>query len=312
MEMSYLGNTGLKISRLGIGLAEIGYQYNLSSENILEVSNLLNTAIDSGINFLDTSGCYGVSEELIGKTVSKRRGEYILATKCGHSPTRKPFEKHPEDWLTSTVEQNINTSLKRLKTDYVDLLQIHSCSLEILKKGEIIEALQKIRDSGKTRFIGYSGDNEAANYAMSLGIFDTLQTSFSLVDQKARLDLFPDVQKNNTGLIIKRPIANASWRPTKRPIYVIDDYYIDYYLDRANEMIELGPLVNEPENSIELALGFVLSHNLVDTSIVGTQNEKHLLNNIALVEKGIDLDKNLINELYARFDKLGDDWIQMS
>ena len=71
MEMSFLGNTGLKISRLGIGLAEIGYQ--LTSENILEASNLLNTAIDNGINFLDTSTCYGVSEELIGKTVSNRR-----------------------------------------------------------------------------------------------------------------------------------------------------------------------------------------------------------------------------------------------
>jgi len=309
MEMSYLGNTGIKISRLGIGLAEIGYQ--LTSENILEAGNLLNTAIDSGINFLDTSTCYGVSEELIGKTVSKRRAEYILATKCGHSPKRKPFEKNPEDWLASTVEQNIETSLKRLKTDYVDLLQIHSCSLETLKKGEVIEALQKIRDSGKARFIGYSGDNEAAVYAMSLDLFDTLQTSFNLVDQKARQNLFPKVEKNNTGLIIKRPIANASWRPIKRPIYGNDDNYIDYYLNRANEMIELGPLVNEPENSIELALDFVLSHNIVNTAIVGTQNHKHLLNNIALVEKGINLDNNLINDLYSRFDKLGNDWVQM-
>ena len=310
MEMSFSGNTGLKISRLGIGLAEIGYQ--LTSENILEASNLLNTAIDNGINFLDTSTCYGVSEELIGKTVSNRRKEYILATKCGHSPKRKPFEKHPEDWLPLTVEQNINTSLKRLKTDYVDLLQIHSCSLEILKKGEIIEALQKIRDSGKARFIGYSGDNEAAVYAMSLGLFDTLQTSFNLVDQKARQNLFSKVKENNTGLIIKRPIANASWRPAKRPIYGTEENYIDYYLDRANEMIELGPFVDEPEDSIELALGFVLSHNVVNTAIVGTQNHKHLLNNIALLNKGINLDNNLINDLYSRFDKLGDDWVQMS
>ncbi|MBN18639.1 MAG: aldo/keto reductase [Chloroflexi bacterium] len=309
MEMSYLGNTGLKISRLGIGLAEIGYQ--LTSENILEASSLLNTAIDNGINFLDTSTCYGVSEELIGKTVSSRRKEYILATKCGHSPKRKPFEKHPEDWLQSTVEQNINTSLNRLKTDYVDLLQIHSCSLEILEKGEIIETLQKIRDSGKARFIGYSGDNQAAEYAMSLGVFDTLQTSFNLVDQKARHNLFPKIEKNNSGLIIKRPIANASWRPVKRPIYGNDDNYIDYYLDRANAMIEMGPLLSEPPNPIEFAIGFVLSHNLVNTAIVGTRNNKHLLNNIALLEKGIELDNNLINEIYSRFDKLGNDWVQM-
>ena len=80
----------------------------------------------------------------------------------------------------------------------------------------------------------------------------------------------------------------------------------------TNEMIELGPFVDEPEDSIELALGFVLSHNVVNTAIVGTQNHKHLLNNIALLNKGINLDNNLINDLYSRFDKLGDDWVQMS
>ena len=160
MDMSFLGNTGLKVSRLGIGLAEIGYE--LTSHNTLEASNLLNTALDNGINFLDTAACYGlsedgvygISEELIGKTVSNRRHEFVLATKCGHYPYRKKLEQHPESWSASTVELNINQSLKRLKTDYVDLLQIHSCTLEVLERGEIIEGLQKIKDSGKTRFIG--------------------------------------------------------------------------------------------------------------------------------------------------------------
>ena len=317
MEMSYLGNTGLKVSRLGIGLAEIGYQ--LTTDNVLEAGKVLNTALDNGINFLDTASCYGlsengvygISEELIGKTVSNRRNEYILATKCGHYPYRKKLEQHPESWLASTVELNINQSLNRLKTDYVDLLQIHSCSLEVLKKGEIIEALVKIKESGKTRFIGYAGDNEAAIYAMSLGIFDTLQTSYNLVDQKARLNLFPLVEKQNTGLIIKRPIANAAWRSTKKIFVGFSDYYDDSYKERANEIISLGPLTNEPENSIELALGYILSEKLVNSAIVGTKNDKHLLANINLVKNGINLDKNLINEIKSRFDKLGDKWAQM-
>ena len=317
MDMSYLGNTGLKVSRLGLGLAEIGYE--LTSEHTLEASNLLNTALDNGINFLDTASCYGlsedgaygISEELIGKTVSNRRNEYVLATKCGHYPYRKKLEQHPESWSPSTVELNINQSLKRLKTDHVDLLQIHSCSLEILKKGEIIEALQKVKDSGKTRFIGYAGDNDAAIYAMSLGVFDTLQTSYNLVDQRARLDLFPQVERTNTGLIIKRPIANASWRSTKAIHVGFADYYDDSYKERANEMISLGPLDDEPENSIEFALGFVLSHDLVDTAIVGTKNYKHLSGNIKLVEDGINLETKLIHELHTRFDELGDKWLQM-
>ncbi|MBM04641.1 MAG: aldo/keto reductase [Chloroflexi bacterium] len=317
MEMSYLGNTGLKVSRLGIGLAEIGYQ--LTTDNVLEAGKVLNTALDNGINFLDTASCYGlsedgaygISEKLIGKTVSGRRNEYILATKCGHYPYRKKLEDHPKSWLASTVELNINQSLSRLKTDYVDLLQIHSCSLDVLKKGEIIEGLIKIKESGKTRFIGYAGDNEAAAYAMSLGVFDTLQTSYNLVDQKARLDLFPLIKKQNLGLIVKRPIANAAWRSKKKIFVGFSDYFDDSYKERANEMIALGPLSNEPDNSIELALGYALSEKIVDTAIVGTKDDKHLLSNINLVKDGINLDKKLINELKSRFDKLGDNWIQM-
>ena len=76
-------------------------------------------------------------------------------------------------------------------------------------------------------------------------------------------------------------------------------------------MIALGPLSNEPDNSIELALGYALSEKVVDTAIVGTKDDKHLLSNINLVKDGINLDKKLINELKSRFDKLGDNWIQM-
>ena len=317
MEMSYLGNTGLKVSRLGIGLAEIGYQ--LTTDNVLEAGKVLNTALDNGINFLDTASCYGlsedgsygISEKLIGKTVSNRRNEYVLATKCGHYPYRKKLEDHPKSWLASTVELNINQSLTRLKTDYVDLLQIHSCSLDVLRKGDIIEGLIKIKESGKARFIGYAGDNEAASYALSLGVFDTLQTSYNLVDQKARLNLFPLIKKNNTGLIIKRPIANAAWRSTKKIFVGFSDYFDDSYKERANEMIKLGPLDNEPANSIEFALGYVLSEKIVNTAIVGTKDDKHLLTNINLGKKGINIDSNLINEIKNRFEKLGDNWVQM-
>ena len=76
-------------------------------------------------------------------------------------------------------------------------------------------------------------------------------------------------------------------------------------------MISLGPLNNEPENSIELALGYILSEKLVNSAIVGTKNDKHLLANINLVKNGINLDKNLINQIKSRFDKLGDKWDQM-
>ena len=83
MEMRTLGHTDLRVSRLGVGLSEIGYELTLADEP--EAARVLNAALDGGIRFLDTSACYGVSEELIGRTVAHRRDEFILATKCGHA-----------------------------------------------------------------------------------------------------------------------------------------------------------------------------------------------------------------------------------
>ena len=126
MKKNPLGNTGFNTSVIGVGLAEIGYELNLNQRD--DASHLLNSAIDNGINFLDTAACYGISEELIGLTVSNRRDEYFLATKAGHSQNNAY-----SDWSYEAITHSINESLKKLKTDRVDLVQLHSCSAEILK-----------------------------------------------------------------------------------------------------------------------------------------------------------------------------------
>jgi aryl-alcohol dehydrogenase-like predicted oxidoreductase len=308
MEKNILGKTNIEISRLGIGLAEIGYQ--LTIDDIKEAQKLLYLAIDNGINFFDTSSCYGLSEELIGKTISSRRNEYILATKCGHARNLPENDNGQYiDWAVNTLEKSIDNSLMKMNTDYVDLLQLHSCNVDILKQGDVIDTLLRIQQSGKTRFIGYSGDNESAEWAVDSGIFDTLQTSFNLIDQKANKNIFKSATSNNMGIIIKRPLANAAWGLDKPPVYGTG--YADYYLERANKMIELGPLPdNSPNDNIELALFFVLAHNQVNTAIVGTKKPEHLLSNLKSIESGSYLSEDVIAELYDRFDKLGDDWFQ--
>ena len=178
MDMNILGNTGLQVSRLGIGLAEIGVQ--ITHEEGSEAARVLNIALDNGINFLDTAGCYGISEELIGNSISHRRDEYILATKCGHATG----DYQGESWTAQTIRDSVDRSLERMKTDYLDLVQLHSCSVDILKRGEVTEALLDAQRIGKTRFVGFSGDNESANWAIDSGLFDTLQTTFNLVDQR--------------------------------------------------------------------------------------------------------------------------------
>ena len=189
----------------GIGLAAIGEEETFDTIKTVEV--VLKTALDQGITFFDTAECYFYSEEMVGHSISDRRSDFLLATKCGH-PTPGQYDI---DWSIEGILLTLDRSLKRLKTDYVDLLQLHSCSVEVLEQGEVIAALTKARDAGKTRFIGYSGDNEAAQWAVDSGHFDTLQTSFNLADQRPRNGLLQRAKQNGLGVIAKRPIANTAW-----------------------------------------------------------------------------------------------------
>jgi aryl-alcohol dehydrogenase-like predicted oxidoreductase len=298
MQERTLGKTGLKVTRLGVGLAEIG-----SGVDEAQVAQVLNHALDSGINFLDTSACYGDSEELIGRTVSQRRDEYVLATKCGHIAVG--YEG--QEWTAQTIQDSIDRSLKRLQTDHLDLVQLHTCGVDVLERGEVIQALQDAQRAGKTRFIGYSGDNEAAAWAIESGVFDTLQTSFNLVDQHARTRLFPKAQAKNMGIINKRPIANGAWGASKSP-----SGYADRYFERAQVMQGMGPLPGSVEHRILLALGFTLAHDAVDTAIVGTQNREHMRMNIEWVNSKLPISPAIVEELHRRFDEIEEDWVQLS
>lgn len=301
MEKRILGKTGLEVGRLGVGLAEIGFE--LALDDVSQAARVLNTALDSGINFLDTAACYDVSEELIGRTIARRREEYVLATKCGH--VTGGYDGEP--WTAQTIMDSIERSLVRLRTDYLDVVQLHSCGVEVLKQGEAVRALLDARQAGKTRFAGYSGDNKAAGWAVESGLFDTLETSFNLVDQRARTRLFPQAKARDMGIIVKRPIANGAWGAPES----LSDY-ADTYFGWAQEMIALGPIPGAPENRILLALGFAFAHDEADTIIVGTCNLQHMKANIEWVEKTLPIATEAVEELHRRFEQLGQDWEQKS
>ena len=172
MEMTTLGRTGLKVSRLGAGLAGIGLR--LSRAEVDKAGRVLNTFLDNGINFLDAAECYGIAHEAIGRYVSHRRDEFVLATKVGHNPNGF-YLLIGRPWSAKTIEITLDQILKTLGTDHVDILQLHSPNMLVLERGEAIEAIEKAKKAGKTRFIGYSGDNAEALWAVNSGRFDTLQ-----------------------------------------------------------------------------------------------------------------------------------------
>lgn len=309
MRTTTLGKTELEVSVLGAGLAEIGYELSLSAADAVQAGEVLNRALDNGISFLDTAECYQVSEELLGGAVSHRRGEYTLATKAGHLGGRTGSE-----WTYQTVSGNVEDSLNRMRTDHVDLVQLHSCSVDVLERGEAVRALQDARQAGKTRFIGYSGDNEAAHWAVDSGLFDTLQTSFSIADQRAfTTGLLKKAEARGMGIIIKRPIAGGTWGAVRRgKTEQRVRGYDDTYFDRNTQMARLGAVPGEPSDPVEFALGFVFAHPEPDVAIIGTKNPKHMGSNIKVADRGAKLDPGTVAEMHRRFESLGRDWRQLT
>ena len=260
----------MTVSVLGFGGSEIGYQ-RVGGRVVAE---LLGSAVDAGLNVIDTAECYEDSEELIGKAVGARRRDVYLFTKCGHGRGWGRGDWRPEALLKSTER-----SLRRLRTDCVDLLQLHSCSLAELRKGDVMTALERARERGMTRYIGYSGDGAAARYAIESGRFDTLQTSVSIADQES-LDLtLPLARRKRMGVIAKRPIANVAWRYTRRP----DSYYADYWM-RLRKLDY--PFLRDDVAAVATALRFTLSAPGVHTAIVGTTKPARWQENAALLELG--------------------------
>ena len=291
MEKRQLGKTDMRISVLGFGGAEIGYE-KASTETVAE---LLNSALDAGLNVIDTAECYYGSEELIGNAASDRRDEFYLFTKCGHPHGMESAA----NWSRDSILQSIERSLKRLKTDRLDIIQLHSCSESELRKGEVIAALQTARDIGYTRYIGYSGDSLAGHFAVESGAFDTLQTSISIADQET-IDLtLPLAREKKMGVIAKRPIANAAWKTGHKPI---DSYHHEYY-ERLRKLNYDFLRSSDLEKAVSVALRFTLSVPGVHTAIVGTKKPERWEQNAKLLEAGplSDAEFNAIRHRWEEY-----------
>jgi len=228
------------------------------------------------LNVIDTAECYDDSERLIGKAIGARRQEFHLFTKCGHAGGWSSA-----DWRRAPLLASIERSLRRLATDYVDLIQLHSCSLGELRKGEAIEALERARERGWARYIGYSGDGEAARYAVECGRFDTLQTSVSIADQDAVDQTLPLAIARQMGVIAKRPLANVVWSHAKKP----SEPYYQAYWSRLRKL-EYPFLKAAPAEAVGTALRFTLSVPGVHTAIVGTTKPERWQQNAALLRAG--------------------------
>ncbi len=295
MERRPFGKTGLEVSVIGFGAAPIGL---LKTEQD-RVEQILNFLLDEGVNLIDTAASYQGSEEAIGRAVSSRRDEYVLVSKCG----RHDDDLSGTDWSADLITRTIDRSLKRLQTDHLDVMLLHSCDLDVLKQGEAVEALVKAREAGKIRFAGYSGDNEAAEYAAGLTDIAVVETSVSICDQ-ANIDfVLPAAIRHEIGVIAKRPIANAAWKELSQQPGFYQEYAQTYTQRLARMKVTPADLGfdGDPDSVWpEIALRFTLSQPGVHTAIIGTTDPGHARKNLAAAAQG-PLPEGAIDHLRQAF-----------
>lgn len=283
----------MQVSVLGFGGAEIGFEA-ASQET---VDRLLNSAIDTGLNVIDTGECYSDSEEKIGRAIAHRRDDFCLFTKCGHS------SGFPEpDWDPKMLAKSIDRSLQRLQTDRLDLIQLHSCEEALLRQGDVIDVVKRAKEAGKARFIGYSGDRNDARYAVECGAFDSLQTSINIADQEAIELTLPLAKEKGMGIIAKRPIANVAWKAEP----AIDGYARNYW--ERLQKLRYSFLSQSIEEILAIALRFTISQPGVCTAIVGTKNPDRWGTNAGLLDDPT-VPPELLNEIRKRWKQVAEpDW----
>ncbi len=208
MEQREFGNTGIKVSVLGFGAGHIGSEHLPEKE----VESLLNQVLDAGITLIDTARAYGLSEQRIGKYLSRRRKEFILSTKVGYG-----IDGY-EDWTYDCVRAGIDEALRLLQTDYIDIVHLHSCPLGTLQWDEPLRALEEGVHDHKVLVAAYSGENEALEWAVESGRFGSVEHSINICDQRAIDNILEAAKAKGLGVIAKRPVANAPWRFTECPV----------------------------------------------------------------------------------------------
>ena len=286
-----LGRTGLEVTQLGYG--SMGLRgprtWGVRVVDDEAADRFLNLVLDVGINFIDTAPDYGVTEQRIGQFISHRRDEFVLATKCGCAPIQ--YEDHLETahiWNKETIQRNLETSLQRMRTDRIDILQFHGGDAETLQREGLIDLLLDYKSHGLIRFLGSSSSLPNLPGLIKLGVFDTFQIPYSCLAPQHH-DLITQAAESGAGIIVRGGVAQGGPdAEIQRP--ALNDVWSQAKLD---EVLPTGM------KKAELILRFTLSHPDCHTTIVGTCSSEHLSENVAAAANG-SLPEWLYNEVRQR------------
>lgn len=304
MKYGILGRTGLKVSRIGLGTAEIGFAYGIGPRTLPseeEAISFLKAAVDLGVTYFDTAYFYGLAEERIGKSDILKNSNTIVATKCGQ------FLEAGEDPRGLELEQRlrdqVEVSLRKMRVDSVPILILHGGSKEQLKRGELIMILRKFKVEGKAKHIGISTRGEEASIAaIESDFFDVVQVAFSILDQRMTKKVLPLALEKNIGVICRSVLLKGALTELANN------------LPKSLAWLKINSfragIIAEDELDCDLptlAIRFALSQPVLSTVLVGTNKIQNLQKAVSLVEKN-----HLPRDIISKLEKLAvDDLMQV-
>lgn len=287
-----LGKTNFEVSRLGLGTVEIGLPYGIGVDTLpsdKEAERILKTAIEVGITYIDTARGYGVAEERIGRAGISKIDGVIIGTKCGQFLKQEP-DLHGQE-LEKRIREEIDTSRRNLQQEILQLVQLHIELPDFTDFRELIEIMQRLQEEGKIAHVGIATRGEDAPLAaLETDYFATLQTAYSILDQRMTNRVLPTAQQKNIGVINRSVLLKGALTPAM-----------------AKLPDQLKPLKTNAQKAATiaanlgidlptLALRFVISNPAISTALIGTIEPAHLTAAAAAIAAG-PLPEDVLQEL---------------
>jgi aryl-alcohol dehydrogenase-like predicted oxidoreductase len=299
LERRPLGTNGPEVTVLGFGAMELRGTPHRNPRPLEEsvAADVLRTVLDEGINFIDTSIDYALSEERIGAHIGSRRDEYILASKAGcpleFQPDATPGRPLAHDYSPANIRAGVEQSLRRLRTDRLDLLQPHiSPSLETLKRDHVLETLAALRDEGKIIAFGVSSTLPDIDDHLDIDEFAAFQVPFSALERELESRIERAGQRG-FGIVVRGGVAQAG----KRPKTTADGRVITWAESGLDEL-------RDGESEQAFLLRYAISTPGVTTVIAGTANPDHVRDNAEAARRG-PLSDDVYAETRRRLDDIG-------
>lgn len=321
MNYRTLGKTDLKISEISLGTWQVGGKWG-SDFNFKSAEEIINTAIDHGINFIDTADVYSdkLSEQVVGKVVKSRSEKVFIATKCGRQLQPHTSEFYQVDVLRKFVED----SLSNLGMERIDLIQLHCPPTEVYYRPEIFELFDDLTKEGKIRNYGVSVEKvEEALKAIEYPGVSTIQIIFNMFRQRPSELFFKEAKSKNVGIIARVPLASGllTGKLSKNSTFTADDHRnfnrdgaafdkgetfsgIDFDLG-LKAVDEIKQIFNQEQNLVHKALQWILSFDEVSCVIPGASNVSQLISNLETLTANPLLQDDIakVNDIYNQYIK---------